>query len=439
MEAMPSLSIAAPKAEFFSVPDSKAFNKIKEFTRLYFEKEMTEMQIQILNKRIYTVITKEGNVQNLEADDYDLLVKISKVCKQLVVSSKSIWMPEVVPQTDRQYLIYNIIRGKLPPFEEIFQDSQLISSVLWLTNLELLEEARTLVQNLLADIHRQLSVPIAESDEFHLEMIMGDLLALYPFLMPQDGEMIRLPAKIDGVWQLEDYITDRIELTPEILGSPLVAYGLSPSNEKAPPLLLFKGTTYPTDEGALLSFMTDVNPLGSVGSYGFWLGMNKIQSWIDKQHSKIIVYGKSLGGALSWRTALYYPDKIAKVMAYGAPGFSPLALIWLFDVNVKYPDLQFNFFCQRNDLVPFSDCVATSGVNYYEVLSANCQDNAVAAHADMYSTHESSMILHMQQDYIRSRGKRALVTIGRLSGTLLFPLACAGMVVSVAYNTLFKK
>lgn len=442
MEVNPnrSLSIASDKSDFFSLPDSILYNKIKDLTRLYFQDQMSDLQVQILDKRIFTVISRKENVKELEADEQLLFITISKVCNELLVSSKSIWEPEVHLTTDRQYQIYNILRGNFSSLEEIRQDTTFISSVFWATNPELIEDARTLIQQLLADLFRQFSNPsLFESDEFHLEMIMGDLLALYPFLMPRDGEMIRLPVKINEVWCLEDYITDRIELTHEVLGSPLVAYGLRPANDLASPLLLFKGTTYPTDEGALLSLMTDVNPLGAVGSYGFWLGKDRIQSWIDKQTAKVIVYGKSLGGALAWRTALNFPGKIEKVMAYGAPGFSPLELNQFYQVHENYPDLQFNFFCQRNDLVPFSDCVAKTGVNYYEVLSAECQNNALAAHADMYSTHECSMILKLQPEYIQSPLKRAAVTVARLTTTLLFPIGCAGVLANATYNTLFKK
>ena len=425
---------------FFSVPDSLTFNKIKEFTRNYLKSELSAMQLQILDKRLYTVISKNEDLKTLEENELDLLLKISRTYQELVVSSKSIWKPEVNLTTDLQYQIFNVLRGNFSSLAEIKQDKALLSSVFWMTNPELIDDARTLIQNLLSDMFRQFSCPmLSESDEFHLEMIMGDLLALYPFLMPKDGEMIRLPVKVDGVFCLEDYITDRIELTPEVLGSPLVAYGLQPASDQAPSLLLFKGTTYPTDEGALLSLMTDVNPLGAVGSYGFWLGKDRIQSWIDKQNSKIIVYGKSLGGALAWRTALNFPDKIEKVMAYGAPGFSPLELSQFYEVKEKYPHLPFNFFCQRNDLVPFSDFVAKTGVHYYEVLSAECQDSPLAAHADIYSTHECSMILNLQPEYIQSPLKRAAVTVARLTTTLLFPLGCAGVLANATYNTLFKK
>lgn len=439
MEVEPSrsLRVAQDNSAFFSVPNSITFSKIVEFTRHYLKNEMSDMQLQILDKRLYTIISKE-DLKALEADELSLLFKISGTYKELVVSSKSIWEPEVAPKTDRQYLIFNMLRGKFPSFDEIKQDQKLISSILLKPDPELLDEARQLVQELLADMYRQLSAQLAMSDEFHLEMVMGDLLALYPFLGPRDGEMIRLPAKVGGEWRLEDYITDRIELTHKMLGSPLVAYGLSPSNDHASPLLLFKGTTYPTDEGALLSFMTDINPFGSVGGGGFWFGQDRIKNWIDKQNSKIIVYGKSLGGALSWRAGINFPDKIEKVMAYGAPGFSPLELNQFYQVKEKYPELQFNFFCQRNDLVPFSDLPAKTGVNYFEVLSAECQNNPLAAHADMYSTHECSMILKLQPEYIQSPAKRAAVTIGRLTATALFPLGCAVVGVKSAYDSLTK-
>lgn len=405
--------------------------EISKFTNQFFN-EMTPSQLIILNKRILNLICKDESFLPLPE-------KIVKICSNIVVSPKSIWQPEVQLMTDNQYLVYNILRGNAPSLNEITKTGELLLAILWEPNLELLNEARSLIKNLLFDMHRQFaSEKITSTDRFHLEMIMGDLLSLYPFLKPEDGETIKLPVQIEGVYNLVEYTTNRIEMTPDLLSSPLVAYGLTPTDLRASPILLFKGTTYPSDEGAFLSVMTDLNPFAAVGKYAFEMGKEKIQNWLEIQAStsKTTVYGKSLGGALSWRSALHFPDKIGKVMAYGSPGFSFIERSLLYVVGEKHPELEINFFCQRNDLVPFSDCVAEKFVNYYQVLSANCQKNALAAHADMYSTHESSIILKMQPDYIEAIGKRVLVTSARLGASILFPVGCIGVLVNGTYRSI---
>lgn len=439
VDVIPQTNLFIPLADDFTSVRAS----IKEFTKSNFENEMSETQIKVLNRRIQKAIRNDDAYKAIKADATagnlePLSIKLAEISGKLIVSSKSVWAPELELRSDRDYLIYNAIRGNLPCFKQVKNDSALIATVIWDADLVVLGEARTLVQNLLSDMNRQLTSPgLTPSEEFHLEMIMGDLLALYPYLRPQDGEVLQLPAKIDGVWTLVDYTTNRIEMSSSLLSSPLVAYGLSPSNQSAPPVLLFKGTTYPTDEGALMSFATDINPFGAVGDYGFRMGRKKIKAWLASQTSeaKVNVYGKSLGGAQSWRTAINFPDKIGKVMAYGAPGFAPLELHKLNKVTKQYPDLQFNFFCQRNDLVHFSDFVAKEGVNYYEVLSGECQNNSLAAHVDMYSTQESSMVLQMQPDAIQSPGKRAAVTIARLIASVLFPVVSVVVLINAIGRT----
>ncbi len=78
-----------------------------------------------------------------------------------------------------------------------------------------------------------------------------------------------------------------------------MAFGLIPNERSSPPLLLFKGTTYPTDDGCMLGLLTDLNPFASVGKYAFKIGKNKISKWLENHtsQSRARIYGKSLGSA----------------------------------------------------------------------------------------------------------------------------------------------
>ncbi len=63
--------------------------------------------------------------------------------------------------------------------------------------------------------------------------------------------------------------------------------------------------------------MTDLNNFASVGAYIYAMGKQRINDWLEAHtiHSKAIIYGKSLGGAHAWRTALNFTQQVEKVMA----------------------------------------------------------------------------------------------------------------------------
>lgn len=403
-------------------------SQIMEYVQQRYQNEMAKSQLDVLVKNTLNAIKKDADFPAIKAaikqGKHSLLSdKIEQTTAKLVVSSKSPWNPTLIPRTDRQRLVFNIMRGETPPLRDLLKDSSLLSAVLWKPNQELMDEARSLVQDMLVDLHHQMSVEnLTESEHFHAEVIIGDLLSVFPFLRPQDGEKFLVPVRIDSKWALVEYTVDRIELTPKWMGSPLVAYGLHSSNPSASPMLVFKGTTYSTDEGAGLSFLTDINPFGSVGAYAFSIGKQKIQKWLEEctSNKKAVIYGKSLGGAQAWRTAINFPGKVDKVMAYGAPGFSPWERRQLYQATEQHPEMKLNFIGQTNDPVPYSDFVAGKGVNYYEVVGEKIQSNLIAAHAHMYSTQKKNFIMRMEPQAIANPWKRAAVTIARLTISLFF-------------------
>lgn len=316
----------------------------------------------------------------------------------IVVSSQSPWKPTLAPESRVQKLFLNYIRGNIPSVQEMLKDSSLLKAVTWKNNPSLMKEARTLVGDILEELYGDIEKEEMSSEElFHTKVIIGDLLSLFPFLNPQKGEILKVPTLVGEAWQLSSYQVEPIHLTPRWLGSPLVAFGLNPEAESsAPPLLLFKGTTYPTDKGFSLSLITDINPLASVGSYAFHMGKKSIKAWLDvhtrEGHPKAEIYGKSLGGAQAWRTALHFPNQIDRVMAYGAPGFSLGELNKLNGLIEKGTAPEINIFCQKNDLITYTDRVASKGVNYFQIFG-NHPKRGFLAHAEMYSTHEQSSII----------------------------------------------
>lgn len=113
--------------------------------------------------------------------------KLAELGNQLVISSNTVWSLKIDLKTDKDKLIFNAIRVVPPTLQQVKKDPDLIYAVILSRNFEVLDETRSLVQNLLSDMIRHLSSPdLQSSNEFHLEMIMGDLLAQYPYLMPKE-------------------------------------------------------------------------------------------------------------------------------------------------------------------------------------------------------------------------------------------------------------
>jgi pimeloyl-ACP methyl ester carboxylesterase len=366
---------------------------------------------------------KNWNFCELNAEQQSF---VRSAVEHLLISPKTPWMPDLATQelTHFQQMILNTIRGNLPPVTELFKKDYLLA-VVWKKNPQILKESRELVSQLLLDIAQQLKQREPSLSEiFHFEMIIGDLLSLYPFLSPEQNETLRVPVFSDGKWQLIDYKVDRIPLTPQWMGSPLVAFGLIPQTASAPPLLLFKGTTYPTDDGFLLSLIVDINPFASVGNYGFKWGEKTISEWLNKHvaASKVMIYGKSLGGALARQAALRFTAQVGRVMAFGAPG--------LFSTELKrYQQLEkekqlpiIDLFCQENDPVTAVDHMADSGIHYYKVLGKHARWG-VFAHADMYSTHEESAVLRLDPKKEERCWIHISMTLARMvASILIFPV-----------------
>lgn len=361
--------------------------------------------------------------------------EITAIFDRIIVSRSTPWAPNLSQLSTRQETLLQMLRGHIP---EIHKERTLLSQIAPKRNVPLLLESRQFVQKTLCDLYAQMtSAPLVQADAFHMETIVGDLLSIYPYLCPVSGEKLKVPIKIDGVYQLVDYIVDEIKLTPSWMGPPLLSYGLHA--EDAPPLFIFKGTTFQTDRGAGLGVLTDLNPGASVGGYAFGVAKKTLKHWLDlhTQKHKALLFGKSLGGALAWRTALHFPHKISRVMAYAAPGFSIRALIQLSHLrkNATLPEI--NLICQKDDHVPFSDLVAPKGVNYYQVLGLHERKGRLA-HGDIFSTNEGAMILKLDPAREARRIKRIwLTTVRAIVSILTFaPLLIVHIVHTIAIRSI---
>lgn len=366
----------------------------------------------------------------------DQRTKLIGIVQEIVVSPHTPWKPALRDTAVKvKQLFFNALRGTPPSLSKLREHMPLLKAVAWRKNPEILNEGRALIQELLEDACKELDgkeVKHPHKQDFHFEMIIGDLLALYPFLGAGNGDKLSVPVIVDGKWRRVDYDVQKIELTPRWMGSPLIALGLSAPS--APPLLIFKGTTYPTDTGFGLSLLADLNPAASVGAYAFRLGRNRIGKWLASYataHNKTVVYGKSLGGALSWRAGLHFSKSIGKVMAYGPPGFTAGEARHIQRSMRRHSHPAIHVFCQKGDPVPFFDKLSMRGVHYYLVMGSKAI-SGFRAHAEAYSVHPHSAIIRLNVTKEAACFKRHVLTALRLTlSFILFPL------ILLAYSSFY--
>lgn len=391
---------------------SDAFHAVNEYLCAAYGAESPHVEhVQTITRKAFKqLIHKNRGLRENQPNITFLNTRQKKalldIVKQIVVSPETPWTPspQLAEQSSRiKKIIYDIMRGDLPPAKKLLSESNLLKAVIWKTDPILFQEGRELIHEILTSMCAHLNGHKADTSsphnkDFHFEEIIGDLLSLYPYMQPVNGGTFLVPIIMDGQWQAVAYTVQEVQLTPDWMGSPLVAYGLTSLNPKAPPLLLFKGTTYPADSGFALSLLTDINPGDAVGAYAFRIGKAKIQEWLQKHargENKAIIYGKSLGGAQACRTALYFRQHVRKVMAYGAPGFSLNELRLLTRSYHQKDHPLINVFCQKGDRVPYVDRMAEKGIHYYQILGEK-KRSGFLAHADIFSTHRHSAILRLK-------------------------------------------
>ncbi len=130
--------------------------------------------------------------------------QLQRAIGQTMVSAKTPWKPSLNPEalSSIQKIMLAVIRGNSVPNKDILRKDYLLG-ILWKENPEILGEAKTLINHLLVDLCDQLNKEhLLPSEQFHMEMIIGDLLSLYPFLGPKSGEKLQVPVLIDAKWQL---------------------------------------------------------------------------------------------------------------------------------------------------------------------------------------------------------------------------------------------
>ena len=164
-----------------------------------------------------------------------------------------------------------------------------------------------------------------------IETLLGHILCFYSHFLaldehaalPERVRNITIPQKVRGEWyEIKYEVSEIMTLTPACMYETIQAIGLRRTEDEqmlGPPLLLFKGSR------GVVSFLTDFTPGCSVGELAYWLGKDKLNTWLDSAKKdladgqKIIAYGMSLGAALAMHTANDHADHV-EFRAYAAPG-----------------------------------------------------------------------------------------------------------------------
>lgn len=240
---------------------------------------------------------------------------------------------ELTPSANAEGDAENLIKFLFSdlPFKRRVFSKEFFSALLFRRNPSRLKAFHHKLQDLLYALGK------CEADPLLVQMQIGLILAVVSFLEP--GGSIFIPHNGVAV----EYVIERLKLTPVWLGSPLLAFGLTPKDPSQPTILLFRGTPPPTSSGCLIALWTDFVPGVSVGKLAYKLFVKKrIQHWLDKQEKPVVAYGQSLGGALCLLTAYDMPEKISEVHSYNgvAPYFK------------DYPEhVRVNMYIRENDPV----------------------------------------------------------------------------------------
>lgn len=242
--------------------------------------------------------------------------------------------------------------------------AQLLSATLLFSNKSFLQEFyNVLVQKL---------------EEANDDATIYNTLSYLAFSNPQAGAKL----KIRGI----EYTLEKIPLTSGWISAPYYAYGLK-DNSAAPnqSILIFQGTTYPTDNGFLAGLLGDTVPYGAIGTSLYYRGQERIQQWIDNEYIKtgqrVMCTGQSLGGAMSLHCMINQSEKVDFV-AFNPPTLTTRESLIMSEKNTGnqgtggirrvYSHVNDPVFSLGNNVLPLNSTIHNYG---------NTAENPIYAHA----------------------------------------------------------
>jgi|GEM_PF-6957386 len=240
-----------------------------------------------------------------------------------------------------------------------------------------------------------------KTDDLVYQCFAYPLLSLIAFTSPRVGSEIEFEGKR---WRVEK----RFDLAT--IGGAIQAFALS--TEEKPPMLIFKGSTFPGDEGFAATWISDTTPGLSVGHIA--ARSADLKEWIVHQRD-VTVVGASLGGALALHMVSLYGDHVGNVHAYNPAGL---------EAYVSYGEqrgMDVHIYSQWNDLV------STMGyfppwATVYRIVPLRDQ-NFIVAHARIFAGEDEVTIFKTTGKYENSRPERhALVATRQICSPITFTL-----------------
>lgn len=288
---------------------------------------------------------------------------------------------DYVENENAKNLLKLLISGR--PFSWKMVNWELAKGLLIQKNEALLKEVREELQRYF--------LRLSGSDQKQVEILMGNLLAIYPFFEPGHHSHLTLPQKINDAWVMVEYEVDLLPMTPAWKGDPYYAIGLRAlDNADAVPHLIFMGTPPPTTRGAAHAEFTDFVPGHCVGETLYEEGKQIVEGWVEAQGAeKVQVYGQSLGGGLALLLATR--KAVGKVYAYNPPSIGAKETLC--------PEI--NLYCQENDPVYSIGEGWNPTWNVYRVLPER-PPNFYEAHIGVFAGQKRVLILKMTPDDIEA-------------------------------------
>lgn len=285
---------------------------------------------------------------------------------------------------------------------------------------ELLQQARDELELIGKRLFGELQSGQLTACEYRLtEILLGQILALYPFFEPKTGARLTLPQKIGDRWHLVTFLTEQIPLTPAWLGPPILAFGLLPvegSVTGARPRLLFPGTSQPTASWSPLDTWADFVPGYSVGEFVFnhW-AKEILKGWVEKRaRERIEVTGISLGGSLTLLTVSHFPELVSIAKAFVPPAVR-MEVVHQFEQKITTMDKsswpKVSLFWQDGDFVSLIGTAWSKYWTAYQLIPAKHLD-FISSHNKAFAAQPLTAVVRMDIEKDTKRLSRRLLNLG---------------------------
>jgi hypothetical protein len=249
------------------------------------------------------------------------------------------------------------------------------------------------------------------------ELFIANIISLLPYAYPKEGDSFLLPIKNDeGIYERKSFTCHKIiKMSLSTSITPLNAYALK--SEAGDNMLLFTGTTFPAGSGFLNSLIADFTAFSSVGKLPFGMGKKELKEYFAS-HRNVLVFGMSLGGALSLHALRHFETSIKEVFAVVPAG------LHFWDGYNKDSDKKVVILMQEGDIV--------SKLGYFpehknvELFKLTAREKAVKglyAHARAFSGSSKTQITRLDVKKVNRSFLRRITTVLHVALSWLIFLA----------------